>query len=370
MEILVIKGSQRTFSSKFQASPLQQLAASAGQHTVSIKVYLIIFVIPSNNVHHYYLNSSKRRPPLLSTRSAFFLLVCRCGAQMTTHSPRQKGRHPHKKNICEICSDICFEEPIITCYQCKNIDAHQHCVQGYCVDEPKDWCFQKCNIDKGVLSLSRGLENDNSDGSMGSFDILCTLEFVPGMLNNCIQAHPPSKVRRKVYEFSRVLPDTLKFELVPHGDIRTSLFNNHIPGREDIGLYFFANKKERSQRYIALVDFMHSKDLVMRTFINNVQLLVLASTTLCSDCQRWNNEHFLWGLFYHMGQDKDGYVEGDNNKVIDMEVDMIAGENIGTMDIVVSKVIDMEVDMEAGENVGTLDIVVSKVIDMEVDMIT
>ncbi|KAH0658815.1 hypothetical protein KY289_027563 [Solanum tuberosum] len=294
-------------------------------------------------------------------------------------------------------------------------------MQGYYVDEPKDWCCQKCNIDKGVISLSRGLENENSDGSMshastkicqstlppkkrlkslelrsldvvkasrmmnplmthscdpalvhswkGSFDILSTLEFVPGMLNNCIQAHPPSKVRRKVYAFSRVLPDTLKFELVPHGYIRTSLFNNHIPGREDIGLYFFANEKERSERYIALVDFMHSKDLVMRTFINNVQLLVLASTTLCSDCQRWNNEHFLWGLFYHMGQDKDGYAEGNNNKVIDMEVDMIAGENIGTMDIVVSKVIDMEVDMEAGENVGTLDIVVSKVIDMEVDMI-
>uniref|UniRef100_M1BEB2 Uncharacterized protein n=1 Tax=Solanum tuberosum TaxID=4113 RepID=M1BEB2_SOLTU len=199
------------------------------------------------------------------------------------------------------------------------------------VDEPKDWCCQKCNIDKGVISLSRGLENKNSNGSMshasakicqstlppkkrlkslelrsldvmkasrmmnplmtnscdpalvhswkGSFDILSTLEFVPGMLNNCIQVHPPSKVKR------------------------------------------------------------------------------------------WNNEHFLWGLFYHMGQDKDGYAEEDNNKVIDMEVDMIAGENIGTMDIVVSKVIDMEVDMEAGENVGTLDIVVSKVIDMEVDMI-
>ncbi|WMV07645.1 hypothetical protein MTR67_001030 [Solanum verrucosum] len=118
-----------------------------------------------------------------------------------------------------------------------------------------------------------------------SFDILGTLEFVPGMLNSCIQVHPPSRVRHKVYEFSRLLSDTLKFELVPRGDIWGSLFNNHILSKEDIGLYFFASEKERSERYINLVDFMCSKDLVMRTLINDVELLILASTTLCSDSQ-------------------------------------------------------------------------------------
>ncbi|KAH0724807.1 hypothetical protein KY284_000672 [Solanum tuberosum] len=41
----------------------------------------------------------------------------------------------------------------------------------------------------------------------------------------------------------------------------------------------------KSERYIALVDFMRSKDLVMRTLINDVELLILASTTLCSDFQ-------------------------------------------------------------------------------------
>ncbi|XP_055815256.1 uncharacterized protein LOC129885061 [Solanum dulcamara] len=126
------------------------------------------------------------------------------------------------------------------------------------------------------------------------------------MLNNCIQAHPPSRVRRKVYEFSCLLPDTLKFERVPHGDIWESLFNNHIPGKEDIGLYFFTSEKERFKRYFALVEFMRSKDLVMRTLINDVELLILASTTLCSDSQKWNREYFIWGLFYRMGQDTDG----------------------------------------------------------------
>ena len=84
-----------------------------------------------------------------------------------------------------------------------------------------------------------------------------------------------------------------------------------------------------------------------------------------------NGEHFLWGLFYRMGQDTEGCAEGGSDKVIDMEIDMIAGENVGTLDIVVSTAnkvdmesfqneVDMEIDMIAGENVGTLDIVVPK----------
>ncbi|XP_019069702.1 uncharacterized protein [Solanum lycopersicum] len=118
-----------------------------------------------------------------------------------------------------------------------------------------------------------------------SFDILGALKFVPWMLNSFIQAHPPSRVRLKVYEFSRILPDTLKFELVPHEDIWESLFNNHIPSKEDIGVYFFASEKERFERYIALVKSICSKDLVMRTLINDDELLILASTALGNDSQ-------------------------------------------------------------------------------------
>ncbi|KAH0743319.1 hypothetical protein KY290_031312 [Solanum tuberosum] len=168
----------------------------------------------------------------------------------------------------------------------------------------------------------------------GSFDILGALEHAPEIFNNFIEAHPPCRVRRKVYEFSGLLPDTLKLELVPRGDIWPSLFNNHYPGKEDIGLYFFSSGRNRSERYIALVEFMRTKDLVMRTLINDVELLILASTTLCSDSQRWNSEHFLWGLFYRTGQNTDGCAEGGSNKVIDMEIDMIAGEDVGTLDIV------------------------------------
>ncbi|KAK6784447.1 hypothetical protein RDI58_017902 [Solanum bulbocastanum] len=152
----------------------------------------------------------------------------------------------------------------------------------------------------------------------GSFDILGTLKLALEIFNNCIQANPACIVRHKVYKFSGLLPDTLKLELVPCENIRPSLLNNHCLGLRDI---------------LPLLKFMRTKDLVMRILINDFELLILASTTLCSDSQRWNNEHFLWGLFYRMGQETDGCAEGGSNKVIDMEIDMIAGEDVGTLDI-------------------------------------
>ncbi|XP_059303699.1 uncharacterized protein LOC132055751 isoform X1 [Lycium ferocissimum] len=455
---------------------------------------------------------------------------------MTTQSPRQKEQHnthkAHMEKICNTCGDIGFQDAIVTCYQCKDVQVHQYCMMRYCEHAPEGWCCEDCDNGKGVMSSSHGLENEYSEGSKlhasakicqstvqpkkrttfpgghsinwekevqtgktrylpveealglssgvkkygcplkitgssrvvktksmaaitrgnfnmpraqisnsipekstvqrslgsagytkpqnlqnakiteqskkpvqsskcsggsiilelrspdavnasrmmippmthpcdparvpsweGSFDILGAMEFAPGMFNNCIQAYPPSRIRRKVYEFSRILPDALKFELVPRGDIWTSLFNNHCPGKEDIGLYFFASQRERSELYISLVEFMRIRDLVMRTLINDVELLVLASTALCSDSQRWNSENFLWGLFYRVRQDTVGYAEGGSNEVIDMEIDMIGGEDVCTANEVdlegYQDEVDMEIDMMAGENVGIPDNVVS-----------
>ncbi|XP_015166887.1 uncharacterized protein [Solanum tuberosum] len=145
----------------------------------------------------------------------------------------------------------------------------------------------------------------------GSFDILGALELAPGIF----QAHPPCRVSRKVYEFLGLLPDTLKLELVPRGDIWPSLFDNHCPGKKDIGLYFFESEKKRFEGYIALVEFMRNKDLVMTTLINDVELIILASTALCSDSQRWNNEHFLWGLFYRSRLATDKCAEGGSRDI-------------------------------------------------------
>ncbi|KAF3684857.1 putative dnaJ -like protein subfamily C member 21-like [Capsicum annuum] len=120
----------------------------------------------------------------------------------------------------------------------------------------------------------------------GSFDIKGAPEFAPGMLNNCIQDYPPSKVRRKVYEFSRLLSGTLKFELVPTKAMWISLLNNHFPGKEDTRLYFLASEIERSEMYTALVEFLHNKDSVMRMLINYVELILITKSLICMNTTR------------------------------------------------------------------------------------
>ncbi|KAG5571176.1 hypothetical protein H5410_060942 [Solanum commersonii] len=81
----------------------------------------------------------------------------------------------------------------------------------------------------------------------------------------------------------------------------------------------------RSKKYIVLVDFMGINDLVMTILINDVKMLILASTTLLVDVlAKLNNKHFMCGSFYHMRQGIDGCVEWSSNKVIDIEIGMKA----------------------------------------------
>lgn len=61
-----------------------------------------------------------------------------------------------------------------------------------------------------------------------------------------IQAYPPSRVLRKVYEFSKLMPEVLQFELVPRGDLWVDLFQQFCLDKRDIGLYFFPGNRERS----------------------------------------------------------------------------------------------------------------------------
>uniref|UniRef100_M1BE89 PHD-finger family protein n=1 Tax=Solanum tuberosum TaxID=4113 RepID=M1BE89_SOLTU len=111
-------------------------------------------------------------------------------------------------------------------------------------------------IDAPKAQLQSRLTVDQHEPSIdprGNFDILGALELAPGIFNTCIQAHPPCRVRRKVYEFSGLLPDTLKLELILRGDIWPSLFNNHCPSKKDIGLYFFESERKRmEQRALSL----------------------------------------------------------------------------------------------------------------------
>ncbi|PHT47664.1 hypothetical protein CQW23_11872 [Capsicum baccatum] len=83
----------------------------------------------------------------------------------------------------------------------------------------------------------------------GCLDIKGAPEFAPRMLNNCIQAYPPSKVRRDVCN-------------------------------EDTRLYFLASEIERFEIYTALVEFLCNKDSVMRMLINDVELILITKSLI------------------------------------------------------------------------------------------
>ncbi|XP_022885163.1 uncharacterized protein LOC111401589 isoform X2 [Olea europaea var. sylvestris] len=188
---------------------------------------------------------------------------------------------------------------------------------------------------------------------MGSFSI--HNGFRHWTLSDPIQAHPPGKVHRKVYEFSMLLPEVLHFELFPCRELWMNLFQAYCPDGKNIGLYFFPSNSERSKDYFSLLVSMIEKDLALRKQIADVELLLFASTRLSLDCQRWKGNYFIWGFFRREKRDDTacqdrsltlderpsddvcGSFDGDNNEVIDMEIDMIGGKDVGQTDIFVRR---------------------------------
>lgn len=88
--------------------------------------------------------------------------------------------------------------------------------------------------------------------------------------------------------------------------------------------------------------------------------LCFADTVTCPKTQ-----NFLWGIFRSKG---DGQADMDDSATTaDMEVDMVGGKMVGSIDVVVPKdqqpimtSKDMEVDMVGGKMVGSVDVVALK----------
>ncbi|KAL6584077.1 hypothetical protein OROMI_003366 [Orobanche minor] len=166
-------------------------------------------------------------------------------------------------------------------------------------------------------------------------------------LNHQIQAHPPSKVRRKIYEFSKKMPQVLHLQLVPVKEFWINLFKDFLPDEKDIGLYFFPGAGERSEDYISLLESIRVKNLALRIQIADVELLVFTSKLLPVNRQYWQGKNFLWGVFHRLKQDSsvglnnEGLVlsvrPSDGSEEADMDIDMMGGICVGRVDIPVNK---------------------------------
>ncbi|EYU43083.1 hypothetical protein MIMGU_mgv1a025295mg, partial [Erythranthe guttata] len=109
-------------------------------------------------------------------------------------------------------------------------------------------------------------------------------------LNHQIQAHSPSHVRRKIYEFSKQMPKVIHVQLVPLKKFWIDFFEEYTPYERDIGLYFFPGGGERCASvscfdYISLLESITVKNMALRIQIADVELLVFTSKLLPVNCQ-------------------------------------------------------------------------------------
>ncbi|KAH6797302.1 hypothetical protein C2S52_021856 [Perilla frutescens var. hirtella] len=199
--------------------------------------------------------------------------------------------------------------------------------------------------------------------------------------NHLVQAHPPSRVRRKIYEFSKQMPEVLQFESVPSGTFWKNLFNEYIPDKRDIALYFFPGVGERSEEnYILLVESLSSKNLALRIQIADVELLVFSSKLLPVNCQCWEGKYYLWGVFHHLKQDT---ITRSDNKLpelslilqpsdgVNHDLSQVNGHEEVNMDIEDDvnrdqcllndrEEVDMDIDMIGGIDIGIIEIPVQR----------
>ncbi|RZC90938.1 hypothetical protein C5167_028766 [Papaver somniferum] len=130
----------------------------------------------------------------------------------------------------------------------------------------------------------------------GSFEIMGTT-LMDGSYEG-LQAHPPRKVHVKAAKAFKEMPRLLQFKLHPRSDVYVENFNRLCPTKDDIALYFLPGDDERSTKnYHILSDFIVSRDLTMRSCLNDVELLIFTSKKLPADCQKINSKFYLCGVF-------------------------------------------------------------------------
>ncbi|XAR65279.1 hypothetical protein NMG60_11009339 [Bertholletia excelsa] len=111
-------------------------------------------------------------------------------------------------------------------------------------------------------------------------------------------AHPAVRISPKAYDFARQIAGVMQFHVHPRRAFWPELFHSNLPNAGDIALYFYPMKIERSkQHYAFLLKYIEKKDLMLRSLMGHVELLVYPSKLLHVDSQKLGNSYFLWGVF-------------------------------------------------------------------------
>uniref|UniRef100_A0A803M0U0 AIPP2-like SPOC-like domain-containing protein n=1 Tax=Chenopodium quinoa TaxID=63459 RepID=A0A803M0U0_CHEQI len=207
---------------------------------------------------------------------------------------------------------------------------------------------------------------------------------------NDIQAHPPCKVHRKVYQVSKQFPKTLALNMLPQRNYWVDIFEDNVPGELHIGLYFLpprlsnmngglpASTCDLEQRYYSLLDYLDEHDYLLRTSFDEVELIIFSSKHLPEDSCKIHQKSFLWGVLRpsvaKLGASKTT-IPAQNSEVTDEITELSRTKSLSARDDAVHssysqqvqqpmseehEAEDMVVDMLGGSELDNIDIVVPK----------
>ncbi|KAG0465858.1 hypothetical protein HPP92_020022 [Vanilla planifolia] len=114
----------------------------------------------------------------------------------------------------------------------------------------------------------------------GVFEVVDMLSQVHGVC-----AHFASQVSPKVYDFSKQLPRTLKFKVLPRESVWPKIFKLQSPTKDDIALYFMCEVERHKEKYDRFVQHINSHDYALKSCIADVKLLLFTSARLQTDSQ-------------------------------------------------------------------------------------
>ncbi|WRX14473.1 hypothetical protein QQP08_006960, partial [Theobroma cacao] len=136
----------------------------------------------------------------------------------------------------------------------------------------------------------------------GFFEILDidTLQGITEEIRFCegFSAHPAATANPKAYEFTKQIAGLMQFKLYPRSDVWHEIFKTDIADPNNVALYFYPSGIESSKRkYSTLLKYMVKNDMVMKSRMGSVELMVLTSKLLPSDFQKMRGSFFMWGTF-------------------------------------------------------------------------
>lgn len=111
-----------------------------------------------------------------------------------------------------------------------------------------------------------------------------------------LKGHVSSKACQKVYKEISLFQSDLHLKVLPQSDVWPKRFELSDPNEEDIALFFFPSEMSESV-YDQLIVEMRDKNLALKGVVQNAEILIFTSMVLPLMYRRFNNKHYLWGVF-------------------------------------------------------------------------